>query len=53
MRSFIVLLTKSYMSDHIKVYHVGRGMQHAWGEEKHRFVVCKFEGQKLLRDLGG
>lgn len=32
MRSFIVFLTKFYVSDQIKGCHVGRGMQHSWGE---------------------
>jgi hypothetical protein len=53
MRSFIVLLTKFYMSDQIKEYCMSRGMQHVWGEEKHSVVVWKSEGKKLLRDLGG
>jgi hypothetical protein len=32
MRSFIILLTKFYVSSQFKGYHMGRGMQHAWGE---------------------
>jgi len=32
MRSFIILLTKFYVSDQIKGYRMGRGMQYAWGK---------------------
>jgi hypothetical protein len=32
MRTFIILLTKFCVSDQMKEYLMGRGMQHAWGE---------------------